>query len=145
MIPFKPLYPFHWSQRIQWEVVRLSSTLQHCLPSCSFERLTMRASCKMYAIMASSILSPLFSMPLARSVTEPPLQSCDRKTHKEKRMMRGSLTWVSTYSWTYTMCWNLWHLRCAEFPAEEQRRMKTFWSWDFTVRERDAEHNSVNL
>lgn len=33
--------------------------------------------------MASSILSPLFSMPLARSVTEPPLQSCNRKTHKE--------------------------------------------------------------
>lgn len=45
-----------------------------------WSRLTMSAPCKMYAMMASSIRSPLFSIPLARSVTEPPLHSWRKQT-----------------------------------------------------------------
>lgn len=41
-----------------------------------FFSFTMRASCRIKAMMGSSMRSPLFSIPLARSVTDPPLHSC---------------------------------------------------------------------
>lgn len=60
-----------------------------------WSRPTMSAPCKIYAMTASSIRSPLFSIPLARSVTEPPLHSWRKQNTNqgdEQEMIRKAFS-----------------------------------------------------